>query len=99
MRDRNFLFAWQGIANHDKIIKSLKYGPSRAQLQHVVAAPGWGFGVKAVVGIKNNFGKRRIKTRVVFIPEVSHKKVMLPAVAERLQRNYQPICLLVGKVM
>nr|WP_321493335.1 hypothetical protein [uncultured Desulfobacter sp.] len=66
LKDRNFLFAWQGIANHDKIIKSLKYGPSRAQLQHVVAAPGWGFCGKAVVGIKNNFGKRRIKTRVVF---------------------------------
>jgi Ca2+-transporting ATPase len=65
-KDRNFFFAWQGIANHDKIIKSLKYGPSRAQLQHVVAAPGWGFCGKAVVGIKNNFGKRRIKTRVVF---------------------------------
>jgi len=53
LKDGNFLFAWQGIANHDKIIKSLKSGP------------GWGFGVKAVVGIKNNFGKRRIKTRVV----------------------------------
>ena len=65
--DRNFLFAWQSMANHDKIIKSLKYGPSRAQLQHVVAALGWGYGVKAVVGIKNNFGKSRIKIRVVFI--------------------------------
>jgi len=31
-QDRNFLFAWQRIANHDKISKSLKYGPAGASV-------------------------------------------------------------------
>ena len=40
--DRNFLFYRKGTAKNDKIIKSLGYGPSRAQPQHVGAVPGWG---------------------------------------------------------
>ncbi len=51
-RDRNFLFIRQGIANHEKIIKSIKYDPSQAQPQHVVAVPGWGFDVRRAVEIK-----------------------------------------------
>ena len=52
--DRNFLFDWQGTANHDKIIKSLKYGLNRAQLQHAEAAPGWGFSLHAYETIEWN---------------------------------------------
>ena len=43
-RDRRLLFAKQCIAKDVKMIKSLKYGPSRERPQHVVGAPGWGDG-------------------------------------------------------
>ena len=40
---------------------------NKPKAAHLIEA-GWFFGVRAVVGIKNNFGKRRLKIRVVFIP-------------------------------